>query len=433
MRKSIVLSLLLASCGAANASPPGVTRVTESAAHTSPTTESTAAIAPTSIANTTAAAPADSKRPAMLLTAATGDVIMTGGGQREVRVRGIVSPSQRLVVSGSRLADGTLVEWRNAATSEIIGSATIAGDFHPVAIDPTDKIVALVDGDPADHARASTTVVLVDAAHGELKRWTFSGAIVPEAFANFFSDASGLPGGVFVIEYLGATTYRVRVIDPADGTLGLPLNLRNKAETIDQQMTAVSRTAVFDPMTQMLFTLYQGQATENGQPEGAFIHTLGLINGVWCLEVPEALGLADHAGALAVSPDGQHLFAASSTGGVASYTVADITDSPDMPTARTVTSVGSTSASSHVAVAASYGAVVVALDRQIFYLDPITLAVRDELTSEVPVEALTARPDGSVVVVGSGRAVTVAPSHQLLDEMRLPADLGEVTRVAVVG
>jgi hypothetical protein len=385
----------------------------------------------------------------MLLTSATGDVAMVGSDHADARVVGVVSPSQRVVVSGSPSANGTLIEWRSTRTGEVTSSTEIAGAFRPVAIDTTDKVVALIDGDPNDHSRPSTAVVLADASQGERRRWTIAGAVVPEAFANFVTDiATGLPAGVFAIEYLDQSTYRVRVIDTTSGALGLPLNLRSKGETVDQVMTAVSRTAVFDPMNQLLFTLYQGQATENGEQEGAFIHTLGLVNGVWCLDVPTALGLADHPGALAVSPDGARLYAASSTGGVAAYVVADITESPDMPTARTVVDYGTSipgvavaaqseadlgRGSDRVTIAASNREVVVARGSDIIFLDPVSLELRSHITWDMDVEAVTVLRDGTIVIAGTGRMTMISPDHQrLLDERTLPIE-GEITRLAVVG
>jgi DNA-binding beta-propeller fold protein YncE len=274
-------------------------------------------------------------------------------------------------------------------------------------------------------------VVLATPSDGELRRWTFDSVVVPEAFANaFVSDGDGLPIGVFVIEYLAEHTYRVRVIDTATGELGLPLNLRDKSQTVDEVMTAVSRTAVFEPMHQLLFTLYQ-DATEGGDNLGAFIHTLGLINGVWCLEVPEELGLADHPGALAASPDGTRLYAASSTGGVAGYVVDDITSGDvTMPAARRTARLDASAG--RVAIGASNDEVVVALGGRLFRLDPVTLTVRDSFTWDMDIEALTVLPHGSIVIVGTGRMTLVSPHDQILAERILPGLTSDVTRVAVV-
>src|SRR4051794_41955439 len=99
--------------------------------------------------------------------------------------------------------------------------------------------------------------------------------------------------GVFVIEYLAEDTYRVRVIDTASGQLGLPLNLRDKSQTVDEVMTAVSRTAVFEPNNQLLFTLYQ-DATEDGENIGSVPPTLRLFNGVGGPRPPPTLRPSEH-------------------------------------------------------------------------------------------------------------------------------------------
>jgi len=195
-------------------------------------------------------------------------------------------------------------------------------------------------------------------------------------------------------------------------------------------MTAVSRTAVFEPNNQLLFTLYQ-DATEDGENVGSFIHTLGLFNGVWCLDVPEALGLADHPGALAVTPNGSRLFAASSTGGVAGFAVSDITTfSPAMPAARETAALDASAA--RVAIGASATEVVVGLGGKLFRLDPATLTVRDSFTWDMDVEALTALDNGSIVMVGSGRMTMVSADDQIVAERVLPAGMNDISRVAVV-
>ncbi len=296
--------------------------------------------------------------------------------------------------------------------------------LRPTAVAQDGQLVALIS------AATTSTMVVLATPSGELRRWTFNSVVVPEAFAEAAS-VDGLPIGVFVIEYLATHTYRVRVIDTASGELGLPLNLRDKSQTVDEVMTAVSRTAVFDPARQLLFTLYQ-DASEGGENLGSFIHTLGLINGVWCLDVPEAIGLADHPGALAVSPDGSRLYAASSTGGVAGYVVDDITDSDvTMPTARTTARLDASAG--RVAIGSSADQVVVALGSKLFRLDPTTLAVTDSFTWDMDIEAVTVLADHSIVIVGTGRMTLVSGDDQIMAERVLPGLTSEVTRVAVVG
>ena len=359
------------------------------------------------------------------LTRRDGHVLTFSPGQTPIDTPGVMGPSGDVVVSSDTLAGVSTVEWHRVSTDEISASIKIDGEFRPTAISEDGKLVALIG--TAGH---TTTVVLATPSEGEVRRWSFDAVLVPEAFANAFEAGSDLPIGVFVIEYLDTNTYRVRVIDTGTGELGLPLNLRDKSQTVDEVMTAVSRTAVFDPQDQLLFTLYQ-DASEGGENVGSFIHTLGLMNGVWCLDVPVVLGLADNPGALAVSPDGSRLFAASSIGGVAGYEVSDITTfGPEMPAARVIAAVGATSP--HVAIAAAENEVLVALGSSLFRLDPATLEVRDAFTWDMDVEAVTLLDDGSAVIVGTGRMTLVSPDDKLVAERVLPASASEITRVAVL-
>ena len=410
MRRTVAtIMLLLASCSSAKASG---------------TAESTAPSSLTTIQHQIVDVEA-AFAPRLSLTTKDGQVVTFAPHATPVITLAVSAPTGRVAVSAKAAAGATTIEWHDLTNDALTASIRIDGDFRPAAVAQDGQLAALISSAPS-----STTVVLATPSGGEVRRWTFNSVVVPEAFANAAS-VDGLPIGVFVIEYLATHIYRVRVIDTTTGDLGLPLNLRDKGQTVDEVMTAVSRTAVFDPARQLLFTLYQ-DASEGGENIGSFIHTLGLINGVWCLDVPESLGLADHPGALAVSPDGSRLYAASSTGGVAGYVVDDITSGDvTVPTAR-VTAQLATSAS-RVAIGATSDEVVVALGGRLSRLDPTTLAVRDSFTWDMDVEALTVLPDHSIVIVGTGRMTLVSADDQIMAERELPGLNSEVTRLAVVG
>jgi hypothetical protein len=431
MKTPIALTLLLVSCGAAVASPAQspTESISPSLATTSPstapplTTENLPAVTEVApvITDAEAAFPAR-----LVLTTKDGQAVTFSPHADPVATTGVSDPTGRVSVTATTVDGQTMVEWHDLRTDVVTATQRIAGDLHPTAVSQDGEVVALIDS-----LAASTTVVLATAERGEARRWNIDAVVVPEAFSSVADlGAERLPYSVYVIEYLAAHTYRVRVIPTETGQLGLPISLRNKTLTVDEVMTAVSRTAVFDRSNQLLFTLYQN-ATEDGADVGSFVHTLGVDRGVWCLDVPAELGLADHPGALAVSPDGQRLFAASSTGGVAGYVIADITDyGPAMPAARAVASLDSSS--SRVAVGASNNEVVVALGGSLFRLDPVTLAVRDSFSWDMGVEALTVLNDGSVVIVGTGRMTLVSATDQILAERALPAGTADVTRIAAL-
>jgi hypothetical protein len=423
----VAFLLLLTACGVEAASPSNVSSPGQVTSGTTSTVSPTTTEQPSTTAaergtNTTGAFPAR-----LAVTAKPGHVITFSPDQDPIVTPGLMGPAGNVVVSSDTFGDRSTIEWHDVRTDQISASVVIGGEVRPTAIAEDGKLVALTG-----IVGKQTTVVLATPTRGEVRRWVFDALLVPEAFANAFDPAGdGLPIGVFALEYFDNDSYRVRVIDTATGELGLPLNLRDKSQSVDEVMTAVSRMAVFEPVNQLLFTLYQDAQGWDGA--GSFIHTLGLINGVWCLDVPAELALAENAGALAVSPDGSRLFAASGGGGVAGFLVNDLTTiTPEVqePEARTTAALGVSA--DIVAIGASNDEVVVAVGGSIFRLDPDTLEVRDSFTWDMAVEALTVLDDSSLVLVGSGRMTMVSPEDQLLAERPLPSGITEVTRVAVV-
>lgn len=431
---AVAFTFVLTSCGAAGASSSDVASDVSSADESSITKPTindfgdTVAPGGVGITSPQGITDAEVAFPARLaLTTKDGKIVTFSPHEDPIVTPGVPSPTGEVVVSASSMQGRTMVEWHDVKTDKITGELQLDGKLRPTAVAQDGKLVALIDT-----TETSTTVVLATPTEGEKRRWTFDAQLMPEAFANAFEPTGdGLPIGVFAIEYLTADSYRVRVIDTASGALGLPLNLRDKSQHVDEVMTAVSRTAVFEPVNQLLFTLYQGAEAWGEDEAGSFVHTLGLVNGVWCLDVPDELSLEDNAGALTVSPDGQRLYVASGAGGVAAFVVSDLTNgTPQEPQARTIAALDASAAV--VAIGASNDEVVVALGGSIFRLDPITLALRDSFVWDMTIEALTVLDDGSLVIAGTGRMTMVSPQDEIMAERVLPTEATEAVRLAVV-
>lgn len=367
--------------------------------------------------------------PPLTLLASDATVAMYDGTDRAVELSGILTAGGDAVVSATTDVPGsTRVEWHRVPTGELLSGHVVDGDLTVSAVSSDGTLAALTDAEPGGTSTMSN-IVVVNRNDGVLGQWSLAGNVVPEAFANaYVAEGNGMPIGVFAIEYLEPDVYRVRVIDTATGELGLPLNLRNKSQTVDEAMTAISRTAVFDRHHQLLFTLYQG-TVDDMDDQYAFIHTLGLINGVWCLEVPEQLDLGEHTGALAVTPVGDRLYVASPNGGVASYRVADVTDINAEPVADTVAQLDLSG--SRVAIAATGDEVVVAFGSTVARLDPVTLAVRDTFVWDMSIEAVAVADNGDLIVAGSGRTTRISADRELVAERSLPARIADITSVVI--
>jgi hypothetical protein len=367
--------------------------------------------------------------PGLAISTAAGDVVVFHDAGAVTEMGGFLTPSRDEVVGSHSSRPGeTTIEWRAVPSGELAATATLGGDLHLTAISSSGTLAALTDATPGG-TQATSDVIVVDRNRGELGRWTLTGNLVPEAFANAsVPEGNGMSIGVFVIEYLASGAYRVRVIDTASGEVGLPLNLRDKSQTVDEEIHAVSRSSVFDPARQLLFTLYRG-TTDDMPGDDSFIHTLGLINGVWCLAVPHALELTDYDGALAVSSNGR-LYAASANGTIAGYSIDDITDVEATPIADIVAEVAPASGTT-VSIAADHNEVVVSVDDTVYRLDPTTLAVRDSFTWSGAVEAV-ALVGGDVVVVGGRRIARLGPTHDVLAEAAMPQSVSQVRHIALL-
>jgi hypothetical protein len=294
--------------------------------------------------------------------------------------------------------------------------------------------------------RTTSRFVVTDGA-GTSRELTLQGNFAPEAFG-WFDETGGhaRPMSLQLIEYLPPahpTRYRVRTLDLPSGSLGLPVSLRDKTTLVDESMAGVSRTQVYAASSSLLFTLYQPAAPASPDPEYddpgydvweyGFVHTLATQwAGVWCIDLPEDLGMTGNSGALALSPDEQTLYVATGAGKLGVIRTDDL---EGLRVSRAADLGVAVVDGEQPVVAAGAGRVWVGLGRHLLVVDPASLEVRGRAELAAPVTALTLDPaTGDLLAAGDGHlrrwtvdeAGTVTPAG----ELPLPDALGEVARIA---
>ena len=280
--------------------------------------------------------------------------------------------------------------------------------------------------------RTSSRLVVTDGA-GWTRDVTLEGNFAPDAFGSI----DGTPQTLQLIEYLPAdhpTSYRVRTLDLPTGTVGLPVNLQDKATPVDETMAGTSRTQVYAAAADLLFTLYKPVSTGTDETwEYGFVHTLATSwAGVYCIDLPEELGLEDHDGSLALRWDERALFVVTNGGRIAEIDVADPFDALRVDR---VASLG-TSGDERPVIAAGRDRLWVAIGRHLMAVDPMSLEVVGRAELPAPVTALSIDPKGGALLaadtdhlrqwsVDDAGAVGENPAAALA----LPAGLGPVARI----
>ena len=302
------------------------------------------------------------------------------------------------------------------------------------ATDLSGRIVALTRSTSIESAG---TEVVIATSKGEAFRRSYDSDLLPEGFATAF--VSELPIGMFVIEYLepppddrtDPRRYRVRVIDTATGELGLPLNLRDKSQQVDEDMLGLSRNQIMSRNNGLLFTLYRGaEVDETGY---AFVHTLGFINGVWCLDLPGELELERLSGALTLSEDESRLIVASANGYIAEFVIADITDPTRQPVPFRTERAWSTAPDADApSLSSGDGQLLVGAGGTLHWIDTATLTSTTSLDWDMQIESVQLLDTGDALAAGSGRLSQISPSGELIAETYLPADLGPVSRIILL-
>lgn len=230
----------------------------------------------------------------------------------------------------------TLVNWVSLPAGDVRGELQLPARYELTATSLDGDLVGLTtlaepapDGAIAD-ARERSSVMVASRTAGVLFETELDGNFAPEAFSRETTEG-GVPAQVFLLEYIPAEAprfYRVRVLSTETGEVSLPVNLRDKAQSVDERMAGFSRSQVVAHEHGLLFTLYRGtiDGTPDGEPD-AFVHTLDFGGGVWCLDVDPRLELERLPGSLAVG--GDRLYVASANGNVGSFRIPSITD-PDL-------------------------------------------------------------------------------------------------------
>ena len=161
------------------------------------------------------------------------------------------------------------------------------------------------------YGRSETTFIIAGRHLSEEKRLTVKGNFEPEAFS---ADGTGL----YVVSYLPArlpSKYQVRRLDLETGRVE---GVFTPHEELQQAMGGTARIQAASPDGNRLYTLYTVKDADGSQH--SFIHVLDLAN-EWahCVDLPDGFTThAESSTALAVSPDGDHLYIANtSTGAVA--------------------------------------------------------------------------------------------------------------------
>jgi hypothetical protein len=304
----------------------------------------------------------------------------------------------------------TLVAWADLPSGEPKHELTVEGlELEATAVSDGAKFVALTSyadepvGDQIAGAK-ETTNLLIATPDGVAYTTSLDGNFVAEAFGRTMAG-NGLPAQVFLLEYFPAaapTHYRVRVLSTETGEVSLPLNLRDKTQQVDERMAGISRSQVIANEHGLLFTLYR--ATDE-MPDGhpyAFVHTLDLADGVWCLDVDPSLELDHLPGTLAAG--GDRLYVASANGRIGAFRIPSISDPSRDPTMEWVVDVTSPSDGAPVLLADDDGVWVATSDdtSRLIRLSPDgELLDPLDLPGEHPL-ALAHGPDGSVLAIGDG-------------------------------
>jgi hypothetical protein len=288
------------------------------------------------------------------------------------------------VLSTSIDGGATALETRDAATGDLVSTASVPRELEARIVSESGRAVALTEPlpeawDPAvPFPRARTTIVVADpTGQRETITLDLDGNFEPEAFS---TDDRRL----FLIQHLPAetpTAYRVTVLDLVREKL-LPVFGPFKGPA--ERMPGTRLSQLLAPDADQLYTLYTSarpgyaphDAPTASEAAVSFVHVLSLEDG-WahCVGLPQEMwDRPANEQAMATTPDGSQLLVIDAgTGLVAAMNTGSLkvrTSSLDLPSTgsidRTAASISPDGRTLFVSVAGDGGTVVTAIDASTF-------------------------------------------------------------------
>ncbi len=374
--------------------------------------------------NAKAPAKAPPAAPTLLLATKTGvEGVSSLDGVVRYRVTGGVPTadgSQVMATEGDRLVV------RDARSGAITKSVSVGTGMTVSTIDATGRWVALTSVPATPYlpaGRTRTQITVVHLPDSSLQHFDLAGNLAPDAFAT-----NG--GGLFLVSYLPPEKpdrYQITWLNMETGEVSGVFGRQKEAL---EDMRGVAGMKKLAPDGATLYTLYlrpPDGATGDAADTRAEIHTLKLDQ-FWahCVDLPAGFGGGNlSAAALAISPDGTHVYAVDR----AQHQLVEV-DTNALMITRTVDVPLAKSAEPTSMVVSDDGHLYLSDGPSILVLNTDTLTVAARWTAPGPVTGLVAARNGQSLLASSPQQVaTFAPSGNRQATTAVPSDATAISRI----
>jgi hypothetical protein len=337
------------------------------------------------------------------------------------------------VTGGVPTADGTQVMAteggrlvvRDARTGAVTQSVSVGTGMTVSTIDAAGRWVALTSVPSTPYlpaGRTRTQITVVHVPDSSVQRFDLAGNLAPDAFAT-----NG--GGLFLVSYLPPEKpdrYQITSLDVATGEVS---GIFGREKEALEDMRGVAGMKKLAPDGTTLYTLYLRPRDQAGdsQDTRAEIHTLKLDQ-FWahCVDLPAGFGGGNlSAAALAVSPDGTHVYAVDR----AQHQLVEV-DTNALTITRTVDVPLAQAGEPTSMVVSDDGHLYLSDGPSILVMNTDTLTVASRWAAPGPVTGLVAARNGHGLVASSPQQVaTFAPSGNRQATTAVPSDATAISRI----